>query len=77
MKLFYFAILFFPTLLLSQVVINESSNANGTTLIQPDGSSPDWLELYNTTNSPVNLSGYGLSDDITQPFKWIFNGISF
>ncbi len=76
MKLFYFAILFFPTLLLSQVVINEASNANGTTLIQPDGSSPDWLELYNTTSSPINLSGYGLSDDRTQPLKWIFPSFS-
>jgi hypothetical protein len=76
MKLFYFAIIFFPSLLWSQIVINEASNANGSTLIQPDGSNPDWLELYNTASFPVNLSGYGLSDDVSQPLKWIFPAYS-
>lgn len=33
---------------------------------------PDWIELKNTTGSPINLSGYYLSDDPLKPFKWPF-----
>jgi hypothetical protein len=72
MKYIYLAIVFFPSLIWSQVVINEGSNANGSTIIQPDGNLPDWLELYNTTGFSTDLSGYGLSDDISEPLKWIF-----
>lgn len=36
-----------------------------------DGDTPDWIELYNAGNEPVNLSGYGLSDEIANPFKWV------
>lgn len=32
----------------------------------------DWVELYNTTASPVNLNGYYLSDKISNPTKWQF-----
>ena len=31
----------------------------------------DWVELYNTLDQPVNLSGWCLSDDPAQPRKWI------
>jgi uncharacterized repeat protein (TIGR02543 family) len=37
-----------------------------------DGDYPDWLELYNPGTSPVDLTGYGLSDNTTDPFKWVF-----
>ncbi len=33
---------------------------------------PDWIELKNTTGSPINLAGYYLSDDPLKPFKWPF-----
>ncbi|HEU0037665.1 MAG TPA: discoidin domain-containing protein, partial [Verrucomicrobiae bacterium] len=36
------------------------------------GDAPDWIELRNTGNSSINLAGYGLSDDLAQPMKWIF-----
>ena len=32
----------------------------------------DWLELYNGTESAVDLSGYALSDDAGKPRKWQF-----
>lgn len=32
----------------------------------------DWVELYNSTDSTVNLSGMGISDDPTEPRKWQF-----
>ena len=32
----------------------------------------DWLELFNNGSSPVNLTGWSLTDDATQPAKWYF-----
>ncbi|MFC1694178.1 CotH kinase family protein, partial [Candidatus Latescibacterota bacterium] len=33
---------------------------------------PDWIELFNPGNSPIDLTGYGLSDNSDDPFKWVF-----
>lgn len=32
----------------------------------------DWIELYNGSSEPVNLSNYGLSDNSNRPRKWQF-----
>ena len=32
----------------------------------------DWVELRNATGSAINLEGFGLSDDPSQPRKWQF-----
>ena len=32
----------------------------------------DWVELKNGTSKPVNLEGFGLSDDAEAPFRWRF-----
>ncbi len=34
-------------------------------------SGPDEIELYNPSNSEVNLSGWGLTDDPAAPFKYV------
>ncbi len=54
------------------VVINELMPLNGSTLADADGDYSDWIELYNAGDKEVDLSGYGLTDNITVPFKWIF-----
>ncbi|MFC1694309.1 CotH kinase family protein [Candidatus Latescibacterota bacterium] len=36
-----------------------------------DGDYPDWIELYNPGESPIDLSGYGLSDNPSNLFKCI------
>lgn len=41
-------------------------------LLDMDGNSPGWVELYNNGDAEVVLSGWALSDDPTQPGKWIF-----
>ncbi|MFN5418239.1 MAG: lamin tail domain-containing protein [Flavobacteriia bacterium] len=70
--------LLLPTLFLltffsnAQVVINEASNANGSTIVNPDGSTSDWIEIYNSSTQAINLQGYGLSDKKSEPLKWIF-----
>ena len=58
--------------LLGQIVINEGSNKNATTILDEDGEYKDWIELYNAGADPVNLAGYSLSDGSAQPGQWVF-----
>ena len=53
------------------VTINEVCSKN-TTIAALDGNFYDWVELYNAGNSPVDLSGWGLSDKATKPYKFKF-----
>lgn len=45
----------------------------GEQLVIPDrsGGFPDWVELCNTTDTRIDLSGWCLSDDPSEPRKWI------
>lgn len=73
MKHFLFLLVFCHTMYgFGQITINEASNTNGTTLVLPNGDSPDWIELYNGGSTPVNMLGYGLSDDSSKLQKWLF-----
>ncbi|TVQ09903.1 MAG: T9SS C-terminal target domain-containing protein [Bacteroidetes bacterium] len=54
------------------LVINEMMASNATTLADEDGDFEDWIEIYNASGSAVNLSGFGLSDDYDNPFRWTF-----
>ena len=45
------------------VVINEIMASNMTTAADEQGDFDDWIELYNNSNQPVDLSGYYLSDN--------------
>ncbi len=53
-----------------QVVISEFMASNGRTLADVDGDYSDWIELYNTGNSTVNLDGWYLTDNASQLTKW-------
>jgi len=53
------------------VVINELQAANSKTISDPDfGEQGDWIELYNTGSSTVDLSGWFLTDDPSEPQQW-------
>lgn len=54
------------------VYISEFMPSNGITTAGPDGSYPDWIELYNSNTASVDLSGCGLSDDESKPYKFTF-----
>lgn len=43
-----------------------------TEVLSLSAASNDWVELYNSTSQPVDLSGYGLSDNAGRPRKWQF-----
>ena len=55
----------------SAVVINELMASNST-LLDPQGDADDWIELKNTSDTAIDLSGMYLSDDRTNPRKWQF-----
>ncbi|MEM6644871.1 MAG: CotH kinase family protein [Bacteroidota bacterium] len=56
------------------VQLNEVVASNRTTLTDEDGETPDWIELHNPSATALDLTGYGLSDDEDEPFKWMFEG---
>lgn len=56
----------------AQLYINEGSNRNFQTVLDEDGESNDWIELYNGGTEPLNLAGYSLSDDPALPLQWTF-----
>lgn len=55
------------------IVINELMTSNGESIVDENGDSSDWFELLNAGTAPVNLSGWGVSDDKSRPFKWVFD----
>lgn len=60
----------------SQLVINEFSASNKSTIYDQFGDAEDWVEIYNPTNTTVNLLGWHLSDDPDEPTKWDFPAVS-
>ena len=76
--LFHLAILLFLSLQpvsSRDLVINEVMASNATTISDEDGDFEDWIELYSYGSKPINLEGYGLSDDYGNPSRWIFPSI--
>ncbi|HQW04589.1 MAG: CotH kinase family protein [Flavobacteriales bacterium] len=53
-----------------QLVINEFMASNNGAVLDPDGGSSDWVELYNTTSEALSTAGMYLSDDPQDPTKW-------
>lgn len=52
----------YPFTIGQTVVINE--------ILANSGTAPDWIELHNRTQGPVDISGWFLSDDGTNPAKY-------
>ena len=59
-----------------QIFINEIMSSNGITIADEDGDFSDWIEIYNDESTAVDLSGYGLSDDASEPYKWIMPSLT-
>jgi hypothetical protein len=51
------------------IVINEFMASNQTGLQDESKAFPDWLELYNPTDTTVDLDGWTLTDDLDEPEK--------
>lgn len=54
------------------VYITEVMASNDTAVMSSAGDYADWVEIYNSSSQVVDLSGYGLSDNIGRARKWQF-----
>jgi len=52
------------------LVINEFMAANSSALADPQGQFDDWIELHNTGEVSIDLSGMYLTDDLDNPTAW-------
>ena len=59
-------------LLASDIRITEFVAANETTLLDEDGDSSDWVEIFNAGPDDVDLDGWFLTDDGDDLEKWAF-----
>ena len=53
-------------------VISEFMASNSSSLFDDDNEAPDWCEIHNPTNAPINLYGWFLSDNNDRLYKWRF-----
>ena len=58
----------------SPLVINEVMASNSS-YPSPSGGLYDWIEIYNRGSAPIDLSGYGLSDNVQKPSRWRFPNV--
>ena len=52
----------------SGLVISEVVSSNSNTLEDSIYGQPDWIELYNNSDSAINLQGYSISEDASNQF---------
>ena len=45
------------------VTITEFLASNSGGLLDEDGETPDWIEIYNSATTSVDLAGWHLTDD--------------
>ena len=64
--------LFFAAPAPAQILISEFMAANATGLQDEDGEYSDWIELFNSGASAVDLSGWHLTDSATNLTRWTF-----
>jgi hypothetical protein len=60
----------------SALIINEFLAVNQNGLTDEDGDYSDWIEIYNRSDSAVNLAGWSLTTDPNQPQQWPFPDIT-
>ena len=53
--------------------LSEVMASNKGSLVRSDGSTPDWIELCNPNPFELDISGYGLSDDVSDLRKFVFS----
>ena len=49
---------------------NDGSHRDG------DGKSPDWIEIHNPTDQPIDLAGYRLTDQSDDLDRWVFPSVA-
>ncbi len=54
------------------VYLSEVMSSADKVLAAAGESASDYVEIYNSTAQTVNISGWGLSDNVNWPRKWVF-----
>ena len=65
-----FGLILFFTPVFGQVGVNEYSVSNLTGYNDNYDNQEDWIELYNSSGTDINIGGYHLSDKTANPTKW-------
>ena len=55
----------------SKLVVNEVVSSNKRSLVDEALGTPDWIELYNAGSVALDLSGYGVSDNMRDLHKFV------
>ncbi len=53
------------------LVVNEIVSSNKRSLVDESLGTPDWIELYNAGSEAMDLSGYGVSDNLRDLHKYV------
>ncbi len=71
-KLFLVILLLNQNNLIAQnIFINEFMASNSTTITDPDYNNyADWIEIYNSGSTSINLKDYYITDNLSQPQKF-------
>ncbi len=59
----------------AQLTINEVCADNESIIADEEGDYEDWIELYNSGNTAINLNNYLISDNPDLPNKWSFPNV--
>src|SRR5262245_56971777 len=54
------------------LLITEFMASNNGFLLDEDGDSPDWIEIYNSGTNAASLNGWYLTDDPSDLTRWRF-----
>jgi hypothetical protein len=73
--LFLTALALGPSVGFAQIVLTEFMASNTQSLADEDGDYSDWMEVLNIAGTNVNLNGWALTDEPTDPRKWRFPAI--
>lgn len=57
------------------VMISEFLADNDDSMRDEDGDASDWIELFNPTPDPADLTGWFLTDTLAEPTRWRFPGV--
>ncbi|MFN6946245.1 MAG: CotH kinase family protein [Cytophagaceae bacterium] len=69
----YFLIIFpFYDSIGQSLIINEIMSSNHSVIMDEDGDFEDWIELYNSANTSINLLNFAITDNPERPNKWTF-----
>lgn len=56
------------------LMVNEFLASNNGAGQDEFGENDDWVELYNPTDSPIDIAGYSITDNLGDPVKFVIPG---